>query len=389
MLSMRFSSVMILIIGGSVLSLAPTTSYAEFRCTSWGYTDWEARVEFGKLQSEYFQALEREQDPSYEPSFSERSTEEINSDINSITAECIPEIKGHVKALLDSEYPLSFSGGSDIQCLGDYPMSRATARANLNTINDRIVMIGALQTEHQLSGGTVNELIAEERRTGQIFQDCYDYFEQTGQTQEEPELNLQIDESLDSNSECIIATAAFGSNLAPQVQFLRSFRDNHILSTTSGSSFMTVFNSWYYSFSPAVAEYERGQPWLQQAVRTAIYPLLGILQASEKAYSTMPGEFGALSAGLIASAMIGSLYFSPIALSIRRVRKSRINYRFVAYVIAAACAALMVSILIGNPTALAITTSTFVLSTIGISALLAARAILKIAKFVMSREQGS
>ena len=55
---------------------------------------------------------------------------------------------------------------------------------------------------------------------------------------------------------CLIATAAFGSEIAPQVQFLRELRDNTVLQTESGTSFMTGFNQFYYSFSPAVADYE-------------------------------------------------------------------------------------------------------------------------------------
>ncbi len=58
-------------------------------------------------------------------------------------------------------------------------------------------------------------------------------------------------------SGCLIATAAFGSELTPQVQYLRNFRENYILSTASGSAFMSAFNSVYYSFSPQVADYER------------------------------------------------------------------------------------------------------------------------------------
>ena len=39
---------------------------------------------------------------------------------------------------------------------------------------------------------------------------------------------------------CLIATAAFGSELAPQVQFLREYRDNTIMATASGYSFLNV-----------------------------------------------------------------------------------------------------------------------------------------------------
>ena len=52
---------------------------------------------------------------------------------------------------------------------------------------------------------------------------------------------------------CLIATAAYGSEMAPQVQFLREIRDNTVLQTQSGTSFMTAFNSFYYTFSPTIA----------------------------------------------------------------------------------------------------------------------------------------
>jgi hypothetical protein len=119
-------------------------------------------------------------------------------------------------------------------------------------------------------------------------------------------------------SGCLIATAAFGSELMPQVQFLRDFRDHRILSTTTGSSFMNVFNSWYYSFSPSVADYEREQPWLQIMVKTAIYPLLGILSVAEKGYGMADGEGGSVLAGFVASTLIGMVYLSPAVVAIRK-----------------------------------------------------------------------
>jgi len=67
-----------------------------------------------------------------------------------------------------------------------------------------------------------------------------------------------IEEILDKLGSLV--TATFGSELAPQVQFLREIRDNTVLSTTSGASFMTAFNTFYYPFSPAVADLERQNP---------------------------------------------------------------------------------------------------------------------------------
>ena len=41
---------------------------------------------------------------------------------------------------------------------------------------------------------------------------------------------------------CLIATAAYGSEMAPQVQLLREIRDNQLMNTESGSAFMSGFN---------------------------------------------------------------------------------------------------------------------------------------------------
>ncbi len=76
---------------------------------------------------------------------------------------------------------------------------------------------------------------------------------------------------------CLIATATFGSELAPQVQQLREPRDNTILSTESGTAFMTGFNQFYYSFSPAVADLERENPAFKEAIKLTLTPMLSSL----------------------------------------------------------------------------------------------------------------
>jgi len=187
-------------------------------------------------------------------------------------------------------------------------------------------------------------------------------------------------------SGCLIATAAFGSELTPQVQFLRGFRDNHILSTASGSSFMAVFNAWYYSFSPQVADYERQQPWLQKTVRVAIYPLLGILQASEKAYAAIPGEHGSIVAGLVASSLIGTVYFTPVALSIKHVRKKKLDYRVALAIIGAISVSVAFAIIANSSPALMAATALLVLSTLSIAATYSAKAIWKIIQFCRNQK---
>jgi len=79
------------------------------------------------------------------------------------------------------------------------------------------------------------------------------------------------------NGGCLIATATFGSELAPQVQQLRELRDNTILSTESGTAFMTGFNQFYYSFSPAVADLERENPVFKEVMKLTLTPMLSSL----------------------------------------------------------------------------------------------------------------
>jgi hypothetical protein len=124
-----------------------------------------------------------------------------------------------------------------------------------------------------------------------------------------------------TQSGCLIATAAFGSEFAPQVQELRAFRDGIAMRTFAGVNFMTSFNSWYYSFSPGVADYERQSPEFQNIVRAGVYPLIGILDISALVYDLVAftgagSEVGIVVAGLAASSLIGLVYFAPIPASI-------------------------------------------------------------------------
>ena len=167
-------------------------------------------------------------------------------------------------------------------------------------------------------------------------------------------------------SGCLIATAAFGSELTPQVQFLRGFRDNHILSTAAGTSFMSVFNSWYYSFSPSVADYERENPWAQQAIKTAIYPLLGILHVAEGGYGLAEGEAGAAVAGFAASSLIGAVYLAPVAVGLRKKVAMKKLAIILGIVLAASASLMGIGVLAGNSILLMSSTAAFVLSSMGV-----------------------
>ena len=105
---------------------------------------------------------------------------------------------------------------------------------------------------------------------------------------------------------CLIATAAHGTELAPQVQRLRELRDSTILSTESGRAFMSAFGAVYYAFSPQVADLEREHPAFRQAVAALAAPMLHALRVVDAAE---PGsELDVAAYGALAIALAAGMY---------------------------------------------------------------------------------
>lgn len=67
---------------------------------------------------------------------------------------------------------------------------------------------------------------------------------------------------------CFIATAAYGSYLAPEVMELRRFRDRVLLTNRVGQ----VLVEWYYRVSPPVAAFIAGHELLKSAARLLLTP---------------------------------------------------------------------------------------------------------------------
>ena len=111
---------------------------------------------------------------------------------------------------------------------------------------------------------------------------------------------------------CLIATAAHGTELAPQVQLLREVRDGALAHTPAGSAFLGAFNSVYYAFSPAAADMVREHPAAAHAVRAAMAPLLSILSIMSLADWQSEWQVVALGA-LAATLAVGAYAAVPAA----------------------------------------------------------------------------
>ncbi len=138
-----------------------------------------------------------------------------------------------------------------------------------------------------------------------------------GQT-EIPDLGVNGD---DGGGGCLIATAAYGSELAPQVQRLRELRDGTILMTESGTAFMTAFNEIYYSFSPSIADFEREHPAFKEATKIALVPLLSSLSILD--YAGIDSEHEMLVYGMAVVMLNVGMYVGIPAVGVVKLCRSR------------------------------------------------------------------
>lgn len=173
-------------------------------------------------------------------------------------------------------------------------------------------------------------------------------------------------------SGCLIATATFGSVVTPQVQFLRNFRDHRVLTTFAGRQFLEVFNSFYYSFSPQVADSIRATQGLRPVMTAIVSPLIGVLQVSEQAFTVQSGspELAIILAGGIASALLAVIYVVPGALLVSlwtRRNPSKRWFTALGLLWLASVTAIGLAELSHAEWLMMTATSTFVLATMGVT----------------------
>ena len=80
-----------------------------------------------------------------------------------------------------------------------------------------------------------------------------------------------------SSGGCFIATAAYGTPTAEQIDVLREFRDLVLLESTAGSQFVAL----YYQLSPPVADFISGNSFLRTLVREFLVdPIVWVVEAT-------------------------------------------------------------------------------------------------------------
>ncbi|MEO9309793.1 MAG: CFI-box-CTERM domain-containing protein [Nitrososphaera sp.] len=116
---------------------------------------------------------------------------------------------------------------------------------------------------------------------------------------------------------CLVATAAYGTELSPQVQQLRELRDTTIAKTGSGIAFLSTFNSIYYMFSPTIADWERQSPTFREAVKITLTPMLSTLSILN--YLDIDSESDLVIYGLAIILLNIGMYFVTPAVIISKV----------------------------------------------------------------------
>jgi len=184
---------------------------------------------------------------------------------------------------------------------------------------------------------------------------------------------------------CFIATATFGSGLAPQVQFLRNLRDGDIMHTYVGWNFMIAFNAWYYSFSPAVAHTITQHSSLQHVMRVVLYPLIAILRIGATPFDLFPphSEFAAILSGLWITSLIGLTYLTlPLtALSyycLKRKRNTNAIQRILAGTLALSLAAIAIAEATRVSPLMILATTTTALSTLFLTGLVSSAKLVQL-----------
>jgi len=105
---------------------------------------------------------------------------------------------------------------------------------------------------------------------------------------------------------CIIATAAFGSAMAPEVANMRYVRDKLMGSTLAGKTLVNAFNTFYYSWSPTVARAIAPSLVLRAIFRVLLLPLVWTVHAAGISFTAVLGLTGNADLASVAAFLLAA-----------------------------------------------------------------------------------
>ena len=121
---------------------------------------------------------------------------------------------------------------------------------------------------------------AEEEKIQDAFKLFYNkVYDETAFASEIDELSASAKETIKqeekaASSGCFVATAVYGTATHPDLDTLRTFRDDFLGETKLGRQFI----KFYYKYGPSMAQFVRGRGLLKGAVYRAIRGLVSILR---------------------------------------------------------------------------------------------------------------
>ena len=135
-------------------------------------------------------------------------------------------------------------------------LSMALQLANLNAATEELEgALGAAEAGLELLAAARVEELIEQEQTISGISDILGF-------------------SLDPDDYCFIATAAYGTPAAMQIEVLRDFRDDVLLRSPAGRDMV----GFYYAASPPLADYIAEQEWLRTVVRESLIdPIVWII----------------------------------------------------------------------------------------------------------------
>lgn len=139
------------------------------------------------------------------------------------------------------------------------------------------------------------------------------------------------EETTIAGPQCVIATAAYGSELQIEVEYMRHVRDELVGSSRTGTLLVGAWNALYYAWSPEVALVISGSQFMQAAFRILLLPLIAIVHVAAQVFWTVFSFTGVLDIASVAAFGAAALlsiatYVALPMLALARLVKKRSSH---------------------------------------------------------------